>query len=76
MSQFGMQMPGGRMKRTASMNIYTGLLFCAVLGLAVACGFMWTAASKVGVNGSPFGLQDAAHIALPGQANTPGGGRR
>ncbi len=57
MSQFGMQMPGGRMKRTASMNIYTGLLFCAVLALAVACGFMWVAAKKVGVNGNPFEIQ-------------------
>jgi hypothetical protein len=58
MSQFGMQMPGGRMKRSASMNIYTGLLFCAVLALAVACGFMYQAATKVGVNGSPFGIQN------------------
>ena len=49
MSSFGMQMPGGRLKRSASMNIYTGLLFCAVLALAVACGFMWVAAKKVGV---------------------------
>ena len=57
MSQFGMQMPGGRMKRSASMNIYTGLLFCAVMGLAVACGFMWVAAKKVGVNGNPFEIQ-------------------
>lgn len=64
MSQFGMQMPGGRLRRTASMNIYTGLLFCAVLALAVGCGFMWTAASKLGVNHSPFGLQDARSIKL------------
>jgi hypothetical protein len=59
MSQFGMQMPGGRLKRTASMNVYTGLLFLAVVSLATACGFMWVAASKVGVNGSPFGFQQA-----------------
>jgi hypothetical protein len=52
-----MQMPGGRMKRAASMNIYTGLLFCAVLALAAACGFMWVAAKKVGVDGNPFGIQ-------------------
>jgi hypothetical protein len=59
-----MQMPGGRMRRTASMNIYTGLMFCAVLALAVACGFMWTAASKIGVSKSPFGLQQAGRIQL------------
>jgi len=64
MSQYGMQMPGGRMKRTASMNIYTGLLFCAVVALAVACGFMWSSAGKVGVNGSPFELQKAGSIKL------------
>lgn len=57
MSQFGMQMPGGRVKRTASMNIYTGLLFCAVVALAAACGFMFVAAKKVSPTGSPFDLQ-------------------
>jgi hypothetical protein len=57
MSQYGMQMPGGRTRRTASMDVYTGLLFCAVLGLAVAAGFMWKAASAVGAQGSPFQLQ-------------------
>jgi hypothetical protein len=69
MSQFGMQMPGGRAKRAASMNIYTGLLFAAVVALAVACGFMWVAASKVGVNGSPFELQKAGQIQLPRKAS-------
>lgn len=64
MSQFGMQMPGGRLKRTASMNVYTGLLFLAVVALATACGFMWTAATKVGKDGSPFGLQEAGRITL------------
>jgi hypothetical protein len=63
-SQFGMQMPGGRMKRTATMNVYTGLLFLAVVALAVASGFMWQAASSVGVNGSPFELQRANQIQL------------
>jgi hypothetical protein len=57
MSQFGMQMPGGRGRRAASMNVYTGLLFVTVIALGVACGFMWIAASKVGVNGNPFELQ-------------------
>ena len=58
MSQFGMQMPGGRARRAASMNIYTGLLFAGVVALAVACGFMWMAASKVSPDkGNPFALQ-------------------
>ncbi len=62
MSQFGMQMPGGRMKRSASMNIYTGLLFVAVVSLAVACGVMYMAAAKVGANGDPFTLQEKGQL--------------
>lgn len=64
MSQFGMQMPGGRMKRSASMTVYTGLLFLAVVALAVASGFMYLAAGKVGANGDPFGLQEPGKIQL------------
>ena len=68
MSQFGMQMPGGRGRRSASMNVYTGLLFCAVVALAVGCGFMWMAATKVSANPSnPFELQKPGKITL---ANT------
>jgi len=62
MSQFGMQMPGGRARRAASMNVYTGLLFVAVMALAVACGFLWFAGTKVGANGNPFELQQAGKI--------------
>ena len=64
MSQFGMQMPGGRMKREASMNVYTGLLFVAVVALATASGFMWVAAKKVGVDGNPFTIQKAGAVRL------------
>ncbi len=67
MSQFGMQMPGGRMKREASMNVYTGLLFVAVAALATASGFMWVAAKKVGVAGNPFGVQKAGSIKIEKQ---------
>ncbi|QYU67796.1 hypothetical protein J4558_23405 [Leptolyngbya sp. 15MV] len=69
MSQFGMQMPGARMRRSASMNVYTGLLFCAVVALAVACGFMWVAAGKVGANGQPFELQPSGRITLKADAS-------
>jgi hypothetical protein len=62
MNQFGMQMPGGRMKRTATMNVYTGLIFLAVVAMAVASGFMWRAGTMVGKNGSPFELQDKGQI--------------
>jgi hypothetical protein len=59
MSQFGMQMPGGRARRMASMDVYTGLLFCAVLALGVACGFVYKAAVRAAPGGgSPFQLHD------------------
>lgn len=65
MSQFGMQMPGGRVRRSASVNVYTGLLFCAVAALAVGCGFMWIAATKVSPNPSnPFELQSAKRLEI------------
>lgn len=63
MSQFGMQMPGGRARRSASLNVYTGLLFCAVAALAAASGFMWVAATKVSPNpGNPFDIQQVGQI--------------
>lgn len=68
MSQFGMQMPGVRTKRAPAMNIYTGLLFCAVVALAVACGFMYQAANKVSPEaGNPFSIQPAGanKVTLP-----------
>ena len=61
MSNFGMSMPG-RVRRAASMNIYTGLLFAAVVSLAVACGVMYFAAVKVGANGNPLGIQEVGKI--------------
>jgi hypothetical protein len=65
MSQFGMQMPGGRARRAASVNVYTGLLFCAVIALAAACGFMWIAATKVSPTpGNPFEMQQAGQIKI------------
>lgn len=65
MSQFGMQLPGGRARRAASPDVYTAMAFAAVVFLAIACGVMWRAGSKVGVEGSPFGLQEAKSIKLP-----------
>lgn len=60
MSQFGMQMPGGQLRRGPVMNVYTGLLFMAVLALAVACVMMYSAASRIGKDGSPFGMHEPA----------------
>jgi len=68
MGELGMQMPAGRSRRAASMNIYTGLLFAAVAALAVACGIVWRAASMVGASGSPFKMQEENRISLPAEA--------
>lgn len=59
MSQFGMQMPGGRARRGGSPDVYTAMAFAAVVFLAAACVFVYLAASRVGKDGNAFGLQDA-----------------
>lgn len=64
MSQFGMQMPGGRRRQAASPDVYTGLLFLAVVALGVACGFVFMAASTVGPDGNAFELQQEGQIRL------------
>jgi len=58
MSQFGMQMSGVQRKRAASPDVYTALAVIATIFLVVACAVMFKAASKVGVGGNPFGIQD------------------
>lgn len=68
MSQFGMQMPGGRAKRGATLDVFTVLAFLAVVALASACVVMWFAASKVGANGNAFELQEKGRISLPSKA--------
>ncbi|MAY75552.1 MAG: hypothetical protein CMJ31_12730 [Phycisphaerae bacterium] len=64
MSDFGMQMPGGRASRAASPNVYTVLMFAAIVGLGVAVGLMYRAATIVGPEGNPFGLQDPNRITV------------
>jgi hypothetical protein len=54
-------MPGGG-RRTAQMNVYTGLLFLGVVALAAACVFMYMGASRLSPDGSPFSLHDAKSI--------------
>ncbi|MBL8762144.1 MAG: hypothetical protein JNL50_12670 [Phycisphaerae bacterium] len=64
MSQFGMQLPGGRAKRAASPDMFTALAFIAVAFLTAACAVMWQAASHVGKDGSPFQPQEAGNIVI------------
>lgn len=64
MSQFGMNMPTGRVKRGPSLDAITALVGLAVLCLAAACLVVFVAGSKVGPDGSAFGLQKAGEIKL------------
>ena len=64
MTQFGMNMPGGQAQRRPSMDVYTGLLFLAVLALVAACGFLWIQGSKVGKDGKWWEMQDPNSITL------------
>lgn len=64
MSQFGMNMPGGQGRRGPQLNVYTGLLFLAVVALATACGFMYVGAAKLGAKGDPFAVQNPKDIQL------------
>lgn len=71
MSQFGMQMPGGRARKSDSMNVYSALMFIAFVALAVACGVMWQAGTSIAKDGNPLtGIQDSGKISFP---NIPGG---
>jgi hypothetical protein len=64
MGQFGMQLPGGQVQRGASMNIYTGLLFLAVMALGAASVFVYLNAGKVGKDGNPLALQTKNQVSL------------
>ncbi len=57
MSQFGMQMPAGQFQRGPTMNVYTGLIFLAVIALLGACAFMFAQGGQLSPDGSPFSLQ-------------------
>ncbi len=64
MSQFGMQMPGGQVHRAASMNVYTGLLFVAVIALLAACVWVYMQARQIGPAGQPFKVHTEGNIQL------------
>lgn len=64
MSQFGMQMPGGRQQRSAGPDVYTALIFLGVISMGIAVWMLWVAGSKVAPDGMPFNIQDADRIQL------------
>jgi len=64
MGQFGMQLPGGRLKRGASPDVYTALAALAVAFLLAAIGVMFVAGGKVGKDGQAWGLQEEGKVVL------------
>ncbi|MFG0283240.1 MAG: hypothetical protein ACF8R7_02360 [Phycisphaerales bacterium JB039] len=64
MSQFGMQMPGGRQRQGSSPDVFTALLFIAVVALGAASFLMWQAASAIGPDGDPFRAQEPGRVKL------------
>ncbi len=64
MSQFGMQMPGGRQSRGSAPDVYTALMFVGIVSMLVAVGLLWVAGSKVAPDGNPLKLQEEGRISL------------
>ncbi|MEM8758126.1 MAG: hypothetical protein AAGF47_10140 [Planctomycetota bacterium] len=66
MSQFGMNMPGGRRAKRGGLDVYSGLLCFAVLALGAATALMYIAATKVSPeSGNPIALQETGRVQLP-----------
>lgn len=64
MSQFGMQMPGGRAKRASGPDVYTGLLVVATVAMLAACVVVFMQAGAIGKDGSAIGLQEPGNVKL------------
>lgn len=64
MNQMGMQMPGGKSRRGAGVDVYTALMFVAAMCLLAACGFVFVQGGKVGPAGSPFKLHGDGAVQL------------
>jgi hypothetical protein len=49
-----MQMPAGQIQRGASMNVYTGLLFAAVIALLAASAFVYVQGKSIAPDENPL----------------------
>lgn len=54
MAEIGMQMPGAQRRRSATLNVYAGLLLAAVTCLGAAVGVVYWQGAKIGPEG-PLG---------------------
>ena len=65
MSQFGMQMPGGRAKSGPTPDVFTALMFVAMLAMMVGCGVLYWANSQIAPTANPLSVQKPNSIQLP-----------
>jgi len=66
MNQVGMTLPGGKSSRGPGMDIYTVLIFVAVVALAAAAAFVYIGGTKVSQNGTPWTPQEEGQpVRLP-----------
>lgn len=63
--QFGMRMPGGRARSAPEIDIYTGLMFIAVVLLLMATVVVYLQGSKLGKDGQAWSLQEDGRVQLP-----------
>lgn len=60
MGRMGMQLPGGMRRATPTLNVYTGLLFLAVVALGIACAAVYLNGSLIGPEGNALAVHEAA----------------
>jgi hypothetical protein len=59
MSQYGMHMPAGQSQRGPTMNVYTGLLFAAVMALLAASVYVYVQGKEIGPRHDPLSIHKA-----------------
>ncbi len=65
MSQYGMQMPGGRSSRGPSLGVIDGLLALSIIAMGFGIFFMYQAAAAVSPDGQPWNMHGDGPIVLP-----------
>ncbi|NRA58725.1 MAG: hypothetical protein HRU13_11490 [Phycisphaerales bacterium] len=58
MSQYGMQMPGGRANRGPSLSVIDALLLLSCVAMGFGIVFVFQAAKAVSPDGQPWQMQD------------------
>ena len=65
MSQYGMQMPGGRANRGPSLGLLDALLLLSIVAMGFGCFFMYQAATSVSPDGKFWEMHPEGRISLP-----------